>query len=504
MKKITLLSFALILSTFGYAQDNDKSDELTKAHISNFRDWAVSIGIGNMYMQGDLASWAYNPEDGSYGDFDFGPTLQLGVTKYTSTTWGFALSADIGTMAGSSWTNVSLPQDRNLPRFEMFYFNINPQVVFNLSGLGLRGKTSQRKWAHLMKAGIGVHYGQVEFTYVNASNQIVTDNVDGDGDESWNNSTHVNLDYNLKYQLTKSFDLDVLVGGRFFFTDNIEGYGNGFPVYSEFNNKENDLTIYTGIGATYNWGNRDDDAESNDKIAAIYANPMDDMYAELESIRDDYDKLTGDDDDDGVSNYFDKDNETPEGATVNGDGVASDVDEDGIPDYLDKDPFTIKGAQVDEDGVAIDTDKDGVPDVMDEEADTEEGALVNFKGITIPTSSFGGSGKGGAASAMLPAFFFNFNSATVTAANYQRMLTLVKVLEANPELNITLRGFADIRGAEAYNQKLGQRRAEEVKKELVQVYGIDASRISTDSKGENTPYAKNRYDINRRVDVIVD
>jgi OOP family OmpA-OmpF porin len=504
MKQITFFSLVLglVFSTGTLsAQEND--GKYTGAHVSNYRDWAISLAFGNTYMQGDLESFPYNPESDTRENFRFGPTGQLSATKYVNSVFGFSFALEAGIMGGNSFTGpkFNTPGEESLPSFEGFFINFTPQVVINLSGIGLRGKTTPRKWAHLAKVGIGGYYGTPELTYVDVSGVIRNTTVDGDGDENWNNSIHAALDYNLKYQLSRAFDLDFILGSRVFFNDNIDGYGNTFPAYSEFNNKSNDITFFTGLGATYNFGNKGD-AEENDKISVIYTNPMDELYGDLESLKDDYDKLTSDDDDDGVSNYFDKDNSTPEGATVNGDGVAADVDEDGIPDYLDKDPFTMKGAQVDEDGLAIDTDKDGVPDAMDEEADTEEGALVNFKGITIPAGGITGGGSG--SSATLPAFFFNFNSATVTSANHQRLLTLAKVLEANPDLNITLTGFADVRGPEKYNDKLGLRRADEVKDQLVQVYGVDAGRISTSSKGENTPYAKDRYDINRRVDVSID
>jgi outer membrane protein OmpA-like peptidoglycan-associated protein len=51
--------------------------------------------------------------------------------------------------------------------------------------------------------------------------------------------------------------------------------------------------------------------------------------------------------------------------------------------------------------------------------------------------------------------------------------------------------------------KLAERRAEAVKKELVNVYGIDASRISTEGKGASNFVAQGRNDVNRRVEFVV-
>ena len=50
--------------------------------------------------------------------------------------------------------------------------------------------------------------------------------------------------------------------------------------------------------------------------------------------------------------------------------------------------------------------------------------------------------------------------------------------------------------------KLGTRRAEAGKRKLVKNYGIDASRISVESKGASSFLAAERNDVNRRVEVL--
>jgi len=59
----------------------------------------------------------------------------------------------------------------------------------------------------------------------------------------------------------------------------------------------------------------------------------------------------------------------------------------------------------------------------------------------------------------------------------------VAVLQANPELRIRVRGHCDERGSDEYNLALGNRRAQAAKQYLVS-HGIDASRIETQSWGE--------------------
>jgi peptidoglycan-associated lipoprotein len=62
----------------------------------------------------------------------------------------------------------------------------------------------------------------------------------------------------------------------------------------------------------------------------------------------------------------------------------------------------------------------------------------------------------------------------------------VSILQANPDLRIRIGGHCDERGSDEYNLALGNRRAQSAKQYLVS-HGIDASRIETQSWGEERP-----------------
>ena len=62
----------------------------------------------------------------------------------------------------------------------------------------------------------------------------------------------------------------------------------------------------------------------------------------------------------------------------------------------------------------------------------------------------------------------------------------VAILQANPDLRIRVAGHCDERGSDEYNLALGNRRAQSAKQYLVS-HGIDASRIETQSWGEEKP-----------------
>jgi OOP family OmpA-OmpF porin len=55
---------------------------------------------------------------------------------------------------------------------------------------------------------------------------------------------------------------------------------------------------------------------------------------------------------------------------------------------------------------------------------------------------------------------------------------------------ITVEGYTDRLGSEAYNQRLSVERADAVKRYLVESDGIDASKISVEGKGTSNPITR--------------
>ncbi len=298
-----------------------------------------------------------------------------------------------------------------------------------------------------------------------------------------------------KYKINK-VDIGMSFDFRKTFTDNVDAT---VKTYSEFDNY-----FMVNVGVNYTFGKKNKPME--------WVNPMEIVYNDLADMKEKIDIISGDKDKDGVSDLFDKDNSTPEGAKVYGDGTAVDTDGDGVIDSKDADPFTPKGAKVDANGQETDSDGDGVPDSRDLEPSTGAGSLVNFQGITIAKpGDFGKDGVGGGNGingkngvGFLPSVFFDLASATVKPIYHDRMLVIAKVMQANPSLRIKITGNCDIRGNENENLKLGQRRAENVKAHLVKQYGIDASRFVIESKGEKEPMATSLNPMNRRVDFAVE
>lgn len=459
MKKYGLL---LLLAMGVSAVSAQETEKIGDAHISNYRDWSVGLHVGNMFTGGDLSSFSFNDDE---NDFMFELGFGLDVTKYFNSVLGLKAQAMYGNLSGANGAST----------FESPYFDYSLNGVVNLNALVLKGKQKDRKWATLLSAGLGMSQTQAE----RSLNGNVVATYGKVGDENWTNEVFIPMDLTIKYRLSNLLDLDFGMQGKYLFGDLADGLNSG---------RNNDMLVYTHIGVSFNFSG------PKESTCVIYSNPLDDMYADVQEMKDNYDQLTNDDDKDGVSNLFDKDNSTPEGVVVDGSGQSIDSDEDGIPDSMDEDPFTPKGAKVDANGRAVDSDGDGVADYMDKEANTPEGTMVNFQGMTI---------ESGMDAAFIPSVYFAFNSASVSAANHERIAVIGKLMKNNEDVKILITGHADKVGSEEYNKNLAQRRAEAVKKQLTQLYGIDGGRIETKSEGKGNPLADGRNDINRRADITI-
>jgi OmpA-OmpF porin, OOP family len=65
-----------------------------------------------------------------------------------------------------------------------------------------------------------------------------------------------------------------------------------------------------------------------------------------------------------------------------------------------------------------------------------------------------------------------------------------RILQDNPAVRVTIEGYTDSIGSEAYNQRLSERRANAVKRYLV-TQGVEADRLETRGQGESNPVAPN-------------
>ena len=96
--------------------------------------------------------------------------------------------------------------------------------------------------------------------------------------------------------------------------------------------------------------------------------------------------------------------------------------------------------------------------------------------------------------------YFDFDKSTLSPSAQDNLLRKAEWLRENYDATVTIEGHCDERGTNEYNLALGDRRAESAK-DFLSDLGIDPSRLSTISYGEERPvdprhneeaWAKNR------------
>jgi OmpA-OmpF porin, OOP family len=101
---------------------------------------------------------------------------------------------------------------------------------------------------------------------------------------------------------------------------------------------------------------------------------------------------------------------------------------------------------------------------------------------------------------------FDVNSDKVKPESYGALKEMADILKENSTVKVKVVGHTDSDGDETKNLDLSKRRAASVKTELTRTFGIDASRIETDGKGESEPIESNSTPMgkskNRRVEFL--
>lgn len=175
--------------------------------------------------------------------------------------------------------------------------------------------------------------------------------------------------------------------------------------------------------------------------------------------------------------------------------MMNDSDKDGVPDYLDAEPNSTAGVAVDTKGRAVDLNNNGVPDELESYIENKTKNNATTTGTDLQ-----GLINGGYVNA-----YFDFNKDMPNAQSTAGINFLTKYLKENPSAKADVIGYADEIGNSDYNKQLSQRRAENVKKILVDS-GIDASRLNIIGNGEDASVnkdSKQARQVVRRVTFII-
>ena len=137
--------------------------------------------------------------------------------------------------------------------------------------------------------------------------------------------------------------------------------------------------------------------------------------------------------------------------------------------------------------------------------DTDPGAMGPTESLESEVSATDNIMEGRTSGPMLPVYF-DFDSSAIRADQVERIETNGDFIKQNSEVSIRIEGNCDPRGTKEYNLALGERRAQNAKKYLINL-GVDESRLSTVSWGEEKLLLYGHDEIswaqNRRDDFVI-
>lgn len=158
---------------------------------------------------------------------------------------------------------------------------------------------------------------------------------------------------------------------------------------------------------------------------------------------------------------------------------APDADGDGVADALDQCPGTARGVAVNANGCPRDSDNDGVADNDDKCPNTPAGQLVNAEGCPTETVSVNLDIK------------FDPSQAVVKPEFDAPIKKVADFLARFPGATVVIEGHTDNAGNPATSQPLSQRRADSVRKVLVEKFAVDPARVTATGFGDAKPIADN-------------
>ena len=318
----------------------------------------------------------------------------------------------------------------------------------------------------------------------------------------------------IEFALSDHWLLDVTAGLTVINSDLVNGY--------ETPNPPSDANAYdkwwnAGIGIAYS-------------IGGCEVDPDEDGLSTCEEEKIGTDPLKADSDGDGLKDgeEIQKYNTDPLSADSDGDGLKdgeevhsyktsptkADTDGDGLNDGAEVNTHNTDPLKADTDGDKLsDGEEINKYKTNPLEADTDKGSIDDYTEVnrgTDPLNPKDDIEKPVVApvvtidKVVLDRINFEFDSNNLTKADTDALSRLLAQLKKFPAANVSLTGYADSSGPDAYNLKLSKRRAQSVKKYLIS-NGIDADRLVCDGKGEINPVATNKTKEgraqNRRVEI---
>ncbi len=402
-----------------------------------FNDWAVSAGAGIPLMQSsDLTSI----KGFGAGKNLYGWSAYLSVDKAITHAFGLKLQYDKGeTRQGFVNTKDQVASSGDGARTQYDAISILGDVDFS-NLLRRVDNHSPFRWALHGYAGIG---SLAYKAYRQDAGPVYNQSLVAEIKPFKLGSLFGQAGAGLKYRATRSLDFEgrlmYIVSGE----DTFDGAG-GQGYNGKINDNPSDNIINITFGATLNLGKHESHLFWHDPLQEIYykLDVLTDRNQDVEVCK------SGDADNDGVCDDWDRQLDTPAGARVDGAGVALDTDLDGVIDLYDK-CVTVPGPVENHGCPYTNTPNSGV--------------------ITDETK-------------ILDGIEFNLNSDKILPSNTPILENAINYINSSTG-SYNVIGATDTRASDAYNQKLSERRANSVKNYLIK-NGVEAGKLNAIGRGE--------------------
>ncbi|NVK53957.1 MAG: OmpA family protein [Flavobacteriaceae bacterium] len=480
MKRIFIFLFTFFLA-FHTINSQNISETIIKREdlkLDNSNSWAISAGVSNFIMHGDLRSVGtgnlgnfWNFGGYAYVDKMFNPLLGLELKfNYSKISGGAQYFSDVYEILYLKSTKIT-----NNLFFRGTAYGGELNIIFSFTNLYIANAS---KWHFTGYFGAGYHqYDSALFERLpNGTDNLLIDFGNNPARNSVYeaSSIYLSAQIGLKYRINKRIDIELRPAWYFNYEDHLD---------AAISNKQDwETYLVTNLGLVIKLGKK--------KIFTIWGDDGKDKRKPFQII---------DSDKDGVIDELDIEPNTPKGVMVYGNGKAIDSDKDGLPDYKDKCPLKFGPESNNGCPIEIDSDKDGVIDSKDLCPDTpgekdNKGCPKQDKKEQITQQI----------NLLATSIYFDTNRSSIKSVSYSSIDKIIELMKQIPNAKFLIEGHTDNKNTAQYNLILSQKRANAVKDYFIKS-GINPNRLATIGYGESRPKYSNENDggrqLNRRVEI---
>lgn len=432
---------------------------------------AIGLSTGFAFMQGDGDASGYSPSAGLSVKYSL-------ANNFAIRAWG---------VAGKMNTNNLGETTTGIYNSTTSFYEGNISALLNI--VNFKRKSTGKNIAQVY-VGAGIGYASASLKYSNS-------NSPGPASIS---SVIVPLGGGCRMYVNPLIDVGIEYFIHETFTDDFDGFTP--PGYS---NRANDWYSLTQVYITFNIGKNKNSRsvewiEPTEIITEELAKAKLEIRKENDELREENTKLRKE-----MEKLATKVAENKKGndsiIVTMKQSFKTDSDGDGVSDEFDKEPNTPPGATIDGAGRTIDSDKDGIPDYKDK-CPTIAGRDINNGCPIEPTAK-----QLAVVSEVKRTLQFETGKAIIKPASFPALDNLAEMLLDNPSFNFRIEGHTDNVGNAESNLELSNQRAGAVK-DYIMAKGIQKERIIAVGYGDTKPVVSNETAIgrakNRRVDMTIE